>query len=79
MELLDFLTIIYTGYSAYIFNNDHSEKGILYDNGALYKWDGTTSFNKYVGDWKAEDEVKDYNANKAKYKDLGKKQYNYNS
>jgi len=69
------LTIIYVGYSAYIFNNDHSEEGILYDNGALYKWDGT----KYVGDWKAEDLDKDSNANKAKYKDLGKKQYNYNS
>ena len=69
------LTIIYVGYSAYIFNNDHSDEDILYENGALYKWDGTN----YVGDWKKEDEDKDYNANKAKYKDLGKKQYNYNS
>jgi hypothetical protein len=69
------LTIIYVGYSAYIFNNDHSDEGILYENGALYKWDGTN----YVGDWKKEDEDKDYNAGKAKYKDLGKKQYNYNS
>jgi len=70
------LTIIYVGYSAYIFNNDHDtnvEK--LYDNGAKYKWDGS----KYAGDWKSEDEDKDYYANYAKYKDLGKKQYNYNS
>jgi hypothetical protein len=69
------LTIIYVGYSAYIFNNDHSDEDILYENGALYKWDGTN----YVGDWKKEDEDKDYNTGKAKYKDLGKKQYNYNS
>ena len=47
----------------------------LYDNGAKYKWDGS----KYAGDWKSEDEDKDYYANYAKYKDLGKKQYNYNS
>ena len=36
------LTIIYVGYSAYIFNNDHDTSELkLYDNGALYKWDGT--------------------------------------
>ena len=48
---------------------------MLYDNGAEYKWDGT----KYVQPWTAEDIAKDYNADKAKYKDLGKKQYNYDS
>ena len=69
------LTIVYVGYSAYIFDNDHTSERKLYDNGASYKWDGS----KYVGDWKSEDEDKDYNANYAKYKDLGKKQYNYNS
>ena len=70
------LTIVYVGYSAYIFDNDHdTSERKLYDNGALYKWDGS----KYVGNWKSEDEDKDYNAKNAKYKDLGKKQYNYNS
>jgi hypothetical protein len=69
------LTIIYVGYSAYVFNNHHSDETLLYDNGAKYKLDG----NKWVQLWTAEDLAKDYKANKAKYKDLGKKQYNYNS
>jgi len=69
------LTIVYVGYSAYVFNNHHSGETLLYDNGAKYKWDG----NKYVTLWTAEDLAKDYNADKAKYKDLGKKQYNYDS
>ena len=69
------LTIVYVGYSAYIFNNHHSGETLLYDNGASYKWDG----NKYVESWTAEDLKKDYHADEAKYKDLGKKQYNYNS
>ena len=69
------LTIVYVGYSAYIFNNDHSDETLLYDNGAKYKWDG----NKYIKPWTDEEKDKDDNADKAKYKDLGKKQYNYNS
>jgi hypothetical protein len=69
------LTIIYVGYSAYVFNNHHSGKTLKYDNGAEYKWDGT----KFVKPWTAEDLAKDYNADEAKYKDLGKKQYNYDS
>jgi len=69
------LTIVYVGYSAYIFNNDHSDETLLYGNGATYKWDG----NKYILPYTAEELAKDDNANKAKYKDLGKKQYNYNS
>lgn len=69
------LTIVYVGYSAYIFNNHHSGKTLYYDNGAKYKWDG----NKYVLPWTDEDKAKDHDADEAKYKDLGKKQYNYNS
>lgn len=69
------LTIVYVGYSAYIFNNDHSEETLLYGNGANYKWNG----NKYIQPYTAEELAKDDKANKAKYKDLGKKQYNYNS
>ena len=62
------LTIVYVGYSAYVFNNHHSSEKLLYDNGAEYKWDGT----KFVQPWTTEDLAKDYKANKAKYKDLGK-------
>jgi hypothetical protein len=69
------LTIVYVGYSAYIFNNHHSDVTLLYENGAEFKWDGT----KFVQPWTTEDLTKDYNANKVKYKDLGKKLYNYDS
>ena len=31
------LTVIYLGYSSYIFNNDYSDETILYDNGAILK------------------------------------------
>ena len=69
------LTIVYVGYSAYIFNNDYSDEGLLYDNGAFLKLkDG-----KYVASYEDEDYNENQYYDKAKYKDLGKKQYNYNS
>ena len=68
-------TIVYLGYSAYIFNNHHSGMILLYDNGAKYKWDG----KKYALPWTNEDLVKDQKANYAFYKDVWKKQYNYDS
>ena len=34
-------TIVYLGYSIYVFNNHHSGLKLLYDNGAMYKWDGS--------------------------------------
>ena len=69
------LTIIYVGFSAYIFNNDPTELDILYENGAYVKMENWNSIYPY----KCEDRSKDYYCNKAKYKDFGKKQYNYNS
>ena len=69
------LTIVYVGYSAYIFDNDYSGVTLLYDNGAILRYvDG-----KYVNPWKNEDLAENAHANEAKYRELGKKQYNYNS
>jgi len=69
------LTIVYLGYSTYIFNNHHSGLIKLFDNGAKFKWDGS----KYVSPWTSEDLEKDDSGNYVRYKDVGKKQYNYNS
>ena len=70
------LTIVYLGYSAYIFNNDHSEGDyLLYDNGAYYKLEN----GQYSTLFKNDDYKDNKYYNYAKYKDLGKKQYNYNS
>lgn len=69
------LTIVYVGYSGYIFNNDPSEFELLYENGAYIKLEG----ENYVYSYKQEDRENNYYYNKAKYKDLGKKQYNYDS
>jgi len=63
------LTIVYVGYSAYVFNNHHSGETLKYDNGAKYKWDG----KRYVEPWTSEELAKDSDADEAKYKDLGKK------
>jgi hypothetical protein len=81
------LTLLYVCYSGYIFNNDIAY-GILdtasqnlgtptsliklYPNGAKYKYNGA----KYI--LLAENE-KGNNVEYVKYKDLGKKQYNYDS
>ena len=68
-------TFIYIIYSAYIFNNDNDGTDKLYENGAYMKAEG----NKYVYLFTEEEYRKDSNVIYAKYKDLGKKQYNYNS
>lgn len=70
-----FLTIIYVIYSAYIFNNDNDKTDKLFENSAYMKLDGT----KYIYTYTKEEYDKDPNVVYAKYKDLGKKQYNYNS
>ena len=88
------LTLVYVCFSGYIFTND-AAYGILnigsspsfstsfstpsnliklYPNGARYKWD--TASNKYIT---IDENDKGEYANKLLYKDLGKKQYNYNS
>ena len=77
------LTLIYIIYSCYIFNNDIyiDENGNditkLYSNGALLEWDGS----KYKRPYDEEEHSKKpyLNLRYIKYKDLGKKQYNYNS
>ena len=82
------LTLVYVCFSGYIFTNDEAYgiiniSGIsftssnlvkLYPNGARYKWD--TGSNKYIT---IDENDKGEYANKLLYKDLGKKQYNYNS
>ena len=87
------ITLIYVCYSGYIFNNDvaygileSSNIGTtapilytptnllkLYPNGARYKWDNS---NKYIA---INENDKEENSEFLLYKDLGKKQYNYNS
>ena len=76
------ITIIYVGYSANIFDNDIVRytsggyfKSKLYSNGAKYKWkDG-----KYEKNYDEDKEADDPDIAYIKFKDLGKKQYNYNT
>ena len=72
------LTIIYVGYSASILNNQHIRNGyypMLYKNKAKYHWNG----NKYILPYDVEKLDNDLDVQYIKIKDLGKKQYNYNS
>ena len=72
------LTLVYLIYSGIVFTKDHDEhQSLLFDNGAYKKWDGTKK--DYINAYTDEDEEKDQYASKAKFKDLGKKQYNYDS
>jgi hypothetical protein len=69
------LTVFYLGYSSYIFNNDYSEETKLYDNGAILKIvDG-----KYAYNYNDDDAQENQYYMRAKFKDLGKKAYNYDS
>ena len=69
------LTVFYLGYSSYIFNNDYSEETKLYDNGAILKIvDG-----KYAYNFNDDDAQENQYYMRAKFKDLGKKAYNYDS
>lgn len=69
------ITCIYVGYSASIFNNEASPLRKLYPNKAYLQWkDGKYKYNY------DEDKVLDEpDIAYAKYRDLGKKQYHYNS
>ena len=76
------ITIIYIGFSANIFNNevviksDTSKISILYDNRAYVHWNG----EKYIYDYDiTKNEEEDSDIEYVKFKDLGKKQYNYDS
>ena len=84
------LTLVYVCFSGYIFTNDAAYGVInglsfsspsdlikLYPNGAKYKWEGPDVDNgKYIT--VSENDKGEY-ANTLLYKDLGEKQYNYNS
>ena len=69
------LTIIYVGYSGYIFDNEPSWETKLYSNGARIKIENS----KPVYPYDEEKANKNYDLMNAKFKELGKKQYNYNS
>jgi hypothetical protein len=73
--IIAIITCIYVGYSASLFNNGVTGVNKLYPNKAYLKWkDGKYRYN-YDED-KARD---DTDIKYAKYRDLGKKQYNYDS
>ena len=71
------LTLIYVGFSAYIFNNETIQtKGLLYSNKAFLHWNG----EKYIYNYDEKKYIdEDYDIKLVKYKDLGRKQYNYDS
>ena len=72
------LTIIYVGYSASIFNNQiirQTNYIMLYGNKATYHWNG----NKYIHPYDIEKLDDDLDVQYIKVKDLGKRQYNYDS
>ena len=72
------LTLVYLIYSGIVFTKDHkTSQYLLFDNGAILKWDETEK--EYITAYTDEDEEKDQYAMYAKFKDLGKKQYNYDS
>ena len=75
-SIIAIITCIYVGYSASLFNNGIERNlNILYPNKATYKWiDG-----KYRPDYDEEKVNDDPDIQHPKYRDLGKKQYNYNS
>ena len=85
------ITLVYVIYSGYIFTNDpayvtvdpenldlieHPNLKRLYPNGARYKWDGLDNTGKYITI--NENEKGDFDQY-VKFKDLGQKQYNYNT
>ena len=68
------ITFVYLGYSGYIFNTGPLRNmPILYSNKASWKWNG----QRYVSNY--DESSKDHDDQFAKIKDLGKKQYNYDS
>ena len=75
------LTVVYVAFSAMIFSNDPVNREdnyykILYPNQASVKYNGA----KYIFDYdKEKAEKEDLDIPYIKYKDLGKKQYNYDS
>ena len=74
--IITIITFIYFGYSASLFNNG-VVRGLnkLYSNKATYKWkDG-----KYTHNYDEDKLNDDPDVKHPRYRDVGKKQYNYNS
>lgn len=76
------LTVIYVIYSGIILNNEtirdndyYNGIQILYSNQAYLSWDGS----KYVHNYNEQNLIKDSDIKYIKFKDLGKKEYNYDS
>lgn len=76
------LTVVYVVYSGIILNNETLRgndfyNGIekLYSNQAYLSWDGS----KYVHNYDEQKSTKDSDITYIKFKDLGKKEYNYDS
>ena len=70
------ITIIYLVFNGLIFSNEPiRDIEILYPNKASLKYNG----NKYVYNYDYDKKEDDYDIPFIKYKDLGKKQYNYDS
>ena len=68
------ITIIYLVFNGLIFSNEPVRSiDILYSNKATLKYNG----NKYVYNYDFDKLKDDFDISKIKYKDLGKKQYNY--
>ena len=84
------ITLVYVIYSGYIFTNDPAYVIVnpqnlflrvpslqrLYPNGAKYKWDSVNDVGKYITIY--QNEKGDFDQF-VKFKDLGQKQYNYNT
>jgi hypothetical protein len=70
------ITGVYLGYTSYIFDNQ-TVRTIqkLYSNKAAFKWNG----QKYIPDYDETEALSDNDEKYIKVKDLGKKQYNYDS
>ncbi len=76
------LTLVYVVFSAYIFNNDYyydddydDQITKKFSNGAILKWNGY----KYIPNYDVDKEQDDSNVKSIKYRELGQKQYNYDS
>ena len=69
------LTLVYVIFSGYIFNNDYIQIEKKFPNGAILKWNGY----KYIPNYDVDKAQDDPNVKFIKYRELGQKQYNYDS
>ena len=70
------ITGVYLGYSSYIFvNHPKRDTTILYSNKASWRWNE----EKYIPNYNEQDVSSDNDKQFIKIKDLGEKQYNYDS